>query len=159
MKRAQPLVVGGALALYVWRHRYGSEPLRNGGLIYRPVGDRGEPYPDWVRALNGKSGVYVIREVADDGTRETVYVGDSHTNRLYNTLTRHFAVWRRWKFYWRGQYGEGHDPGLTYDRSRVEVAARVTSPDVALDEEARLIRRLKPRDNILGQSEEETVPF
>jgi len=159
MNRAIPIVVGGAVALYVWRNCYGTEPLRNGGLTYRPIGDRGEPYPEWVRALDGKSGVYVIREVADDGSTETVYVGESHSNRLYDTLTRHFQQWRRWKGYWRGQYGEGHDPGLTYDRSRVEVAARVTSPSDALDEEARLIRRLKPRDNILGQPEEETVPF
>jgi hypothetical protein len=53
---------------------------------------------------------------------------------------------------------EGHDPGLTYDRERVEVAVRVTSPARALDEEARLIRRLAPRDNILGQAEE-AIPF
>ena len=67
--------------------------------------------------------------------------------------------WRRWKGYWRGQYAQGHDPGLTYDRASVEVAVRVTSPDAALDEEARLIRRLKPRDNVLGQPEVEDVPF
>ena len=67
--------------------------------------------------------------------------------------------WRRWKGFWRGQYGEGHDPGLTYPRASVEVAARVTSPDDAIDEEARLIRRLHPRDNLLGQPELEEVPF
>ena len=159
MNRAIPILVGGAIGLYVWRRRYGTEPLRNAGLTYRPVGARGEHYPEWVRALVGKSGVYVIREIGDDGTSDVVYVGASSTDRLYNTLTRHFQVWRRWKGFWRGQYGEGHDPGLTYDRSRVEVAARVTSPVDALDEEARLIRRLRPRDNILGQPEEEPVPF
>lgn len=159
MNRALPFLVGGAIGAYVWRNRYGSRPLRNAGLIYRPVGDRGEPYPDWVRALDGKSGVYVIREVGEDGAPETVYVGESHSGRLYSTLTRHFQRWRRWKGYWRGQYGEGHDPGLTYDRSRVEVAARVTTPGDAIEEEARLIRRLKPRDNLLGQPDEEPVPF
>lgn len=66
--------------------------------------------------------------------------------------------WRRWKGWWRGQYGEGHDPGLTYDRDRVEVAVRVTSATKALDEEARLIRRLRPRDNLLGQPEA-PIPF
>jgi hypothetical protein len=55
--------------------------------------------------------------------------------------------WRRWKGFWKGQYGEGHDPGLTYDRDSVEVAVRITSPSASLDEEMRLIRRLKPRDN------------
>lgn len=67
--------------------------------------------------------------------------------------------WRRWKGFWRGQYGEGHDPGLTYDRASVEVAIKLTSPDDALDEEARLIRRLRPRDNLIGQPDLEEVPF
>jgi hypothetical protein len=33
------------------------------------------------------------------------------------------------------------------------------SPDAALDEEARLIRRLRPRDNLIGQPELEEAPF
>ncbi len=127
---------------------------RNGSLTYRPVGRRGEPYPDWVRALKGKSGVYVIREGG-----EVVYVGESHTERLYDTLTRHFQTWRRWKGFWKGQYAEGHDPGLTYDRNKVEVAVRVTSAAMALDEEARLIARLRPRDNLTGVPALEDPPF
>jgi len=67
--------------------------------------------------------------------------------------------WRRWKQFWKGGYSEGHDPGLTYDRDRVDVAVKVTSPDDAIDEERRLIRRLHPRDNLLGQPELEEVPF
>ena len=69
--------------------------------------------------------------------------------------------WRRWKGFWKGQYAEGHDPGLTYPRDSVEVAVRVTSPAKSLDEEMRLIARLKPRDNLIGQPEavEEEVPF
>jgi hypothetical protein len=130
---------------------------RNAALVYRPIGDRGDPYPEWVRNLRGRSGVYVIRERAGDA--RTVYVGESHTGRLYETLTRHFQDWRRWKRFWRGQYGEGHDPGLTYPRGTVEVAVRITSPNTALDEEARLIRRLRPRDNLLGQPELEDAPF
>jgi hypothetical protein len=128
--------------------------IRNGGLTYRPVGRSGEPYPAWVRALKGKSGVYVIRQGG-----EPVYVGESHSDRLYETMTRHFQSWRRWKGFWRGQYAEGHDPGLTYRRESVEVAARVTSPERAMDEEERLIRRLRPRDNLLGQPELEEAPF
>lgn len=129
--------------------------LRNGALTYRPVGERGEPYPDWLRAIKGESGVYVIR---DRATGETLYVGESHTGRLYETLTRHVQEWRRWKNWWKGQYGEGHDPGLTYERDRVDVAVRVTRADDAIDEELRLIRRLKPRDNLVGQPDE-AVPF
>jgi hypothetical protein len=131
---------------------------RNAGFLYRPVGAPGEAYPDWVRALKDKAGVYVIR---DGESREIVYVGSS-AGRLYDTLTRHFQTWRRWKGFWRGQYGEGHDPGLTYPRDGVEVAVRVTTPSRCLDEELRLIRKLKPRDNVLGQTDrvaDEVVPF
>jgi hypothetical protein len=70
-----------------------------------------------------------------------------------------FWRWRRYKSFWRGQYAEGHDPGLTYDRASVEVAIKETPADAALDEEARLIRRLRPRDNLLGQPELEEAPF
>lgn len=130
---------------------------RNAGSVYRPVGAPGDAYPEWVRSLKGKAGVYVIREAS---SREIVYVGSS-TKQLYDTLTRHFQTWRRWKGFWRGQYGEGHDPGLTYERDSVEVAVRVTPASRALDEEMRLIRRLKPRDNLIGQPEraDDPVPF
>jgi hypothetical protein len=129
---------------------------RNAALTYRSIGSSGEPYPDWIRALKGKAGVYVIRNLA---TREVVYVGSS-TGRLYDTLTRHFQTWRRHKGFWRGQYGEGHDPGLTYDRDSVEVAIRVTSASKCLDDEMRLIARLRPRDNLIGQPElAEEAPF
>ena len=60
--------------------------LRNAGFIYRPVGDRGEPYPEWLRRIRGSSGVYIIRERGGP----IVYVGVSVANRLYETLTRHF---------------------------------------------------------------------
>jgi hypothetical protein len=68
--------------------------LRNAALKYRPIGGTGEPYPAWVRALRGKSGVYVIREQQRDGSVPIVYVGESHTRRLYQTLTRHFQTVR-----------------------------------------------------------------
>jgi hypothetical protein len=124
---------------------------RNAALSsYRPVGDRGEPYPAWLRRLRGDSGVYVIREI--DGP--IVYVGSS-VGRLYETLTRHFQTWRRYKGFWRGQFAEGADPGLTYTRGDVEVAIKVTAPGDAHDGELRTIRRLQPRDNQLGQPEPE----
>jgi hypothetical protein len=138
--------------------------LRNARLIYRPVGTSGERYPDWIRALDGKSGVYVIKEVQRDGSEQIVYVGESHSARLYDTLTRHLQTWQRDKKFWRDQFGgQGHDPGLTYPRHRVLVAARVLPPARAIAEEARLIRKLRPRDNLLKQPDdttgEEVVPF
>ncbi len=130
---------------------------RNGALTYRPVGASGEPYPDWVRALKDAAGVYIIRDLA---THEVVYVGSS-SGRLYDTLTRHFQQWRRYKGYWRGQYGHGHDPGLTYPRQKVEVAIRRTSPADAFDQEMTLIARLRPRDNMIGQPApaDDEIPF
>ncbi len=133
--------------------------LRNGTMsAYRRVGERGEGYPEWVRALKGKAGVYVIR---DADTHECLYVGSS-AGRLYDTLTRHFQTWRRWKGFWKGQYGEGADPGLTYPRAAVEVVVRLTSSGDALDEEMRAIARHRPRDNQIGQptaATDEPIPF
>jgi len=63
--------------------------IRNGGLTYRPVGGTGEPYPEWVRRLKGASGVYVIRQGG-----QTVYVGASFSDRLYETMTRHLQTVR-----------------------------------------------------------------
>ncbi|MFT3693960.1 MAG: peptidoglycan DD-metalloendopeptidase family protein [Kofleriaceae bacterium] len=129
---------------------------RNAGFLYRPVGASGEAYPEWVRSLKGKAGVYLIRERRSG---ELVYIGSS-AGRLYDTLTRHFQSWRRFKSYWRGQYSEGHDPGLTYERSSIEVAVRLTPPTKSFDEEMRLIARMKPRDNLIGQSiADDDVPF
>lgn len=125
---------------------------RNGTLsAYRRVGESGDPYPDWVRRLRGQSGVYVIREI--DGP--ILYVGSS-VGRLYETLTRHLQRWRRWKGYWREhQFAEGADPGLTYKRNTVEVAIKLTTPGDAHEEEMRMIQRLRPRDNQLGQPDPE----
>jgi hypothetical protein len=174
------LVTGGAVAviIYIGTRPPDSEapeasaapdeprerPFRNASLSYRSLGRVGERYPDWVRALRGKSGVYIIRERQRDRANPIVYVGESHTNRLYQTLTRHFQAWRRAKKFWTGQYGgQGHDPGLTYDRARCTVAVRVLPAERAMDEEARLIARLRPRDNLIGQPQaaetDEVVPF
>jgi hypothetical protein len=135
-----------------YRNRGGPTPLK-----YRSVGTVGAPYPEWVRALRGQSGVYVIR---DRATREVVYVGESHTGNLYETLTRHLQQWNRWtkRSWWPGQFAPSdHDPGLTYQRDAVEVAARVLVEDDPIDEELRLIERLRPRDNVRGQPVEEVV--
>ena len=124
---------------------------RNGTMsAYRPLGERGERYPEWVQRLRGASGVYVIREIGGP----IVYVGSS-VHRLYETVTRHVQRWRRFKGYWRGQFAEGADPGLTYERNSVEVAIKLTTPDDAHEEELRMIRRLQPRDNQIGQPEPE----
>jgi hypothetical protein len=121
-----------------------------GRLTYRPVGGEGKPYPEWLRGLDGKSGVYVIRQRG-----RVVYVGESHADRLYGTVTRHFQGWKRRKKWWSGVFSK-HDPGLTYERATCEVAVRVVPKGRAVDAQNALIRRLDPKDNVLGQDE---APF
>lgn len=122
--------------------------------VWRTVGRPGEAYPAWVRDLKGKSGVYLIR---DAGSSRVAYVGESHTDRLYETLTRHFQRWRRKKGFWAGFFDRSeNDPGVTYDRGAVEVSVRVTPRNRALSVESALIARLKPTDNREGAGD---VPF
>ncbi len=92
----------------------------------------GAEYPDWVRALKKKSGVYVIQRKWDG---ECLYVGESHTGRLYETLTRHFQAW------------SGRTAGPTWDRAEVLVAVKVTPAGRAVAEQNAVICRLKPREN------------
>jgi len=58
---------------------------RSGNLTYLSVGNRGEPYPEWLRALKGASGVYVIR---GRDTAEILYRGESHTGRPLTKRSR-----------------------------------------------------------------------
>jgi hypothetical protein len=142
-----------------------SGPLRNAQLTFQPVGYPSDPYPPWVHDLRGRSGVYVIRAPGESGEREIVYVGSSDADRLYETLTRHFQTWRRRKSrrYYPTEYTDGHDPGLVYPRETAEAAVIITRSEDARDLEFDLIDRLRPRDNLIGQSspppEDEEVPF
>jgi len=124
---------------------------------WRTVGGTGERYPEWVRALDGKSGAYAIRTTGVFAPT-VVYVGESHTGSLYKTLTRHFQGWSRSraKSWWAGQFSPAQtDPGHTYPRDKCEVFVNVTSRGGALDRQNALIRRFKPRDNHTSQE----VPF
>lgn len=124
---------------------------RAGLSDFASVGNFGDPYPPWLQALRGASGVYVIRERQADGSAPIVYVGSANTGRLYETLTRHFQAWRRGKPYWRGMFGR-NDPGPTYDRSRAEAAIVLTDDDDARTVEAELIALLAPRENKIHQA-------
>lgn len=127
-------------------------PYRNRGprrtsvrLTFAPVGAPGERYPDWVRALRGVSGVYAIRE--HDGRQPVlVYIGESHTDNLYGTLTRHWQTWRRLGI---GRRESAHDPGLWYRRERCEAAVLVTPSGNATCIQDALIDYLSPRDNLI----------
>lgn len=88
----------------------------------------------WMRELYGQNGVYMIRS---DGTGELLYIGESHTGRLFYTVTRHMWNW------------EGRGAGPTYSPSRVQIAVElIDDPHEAIDRQFELIRRLSPRDNV-----------
>lgn len=131
---------------------------KGGSLIYHPLGGDNERWPGWLHAFKTACGVYSIR---DKASGSVLYVGSS-ANRLYDTITRHFQTWGRKKGFWKGyKAGADHDPGMTYRRSRCEVAVRVVACGDHLDEEARTIQRLKPRDNLVmdPSGELEDAPF
>ena len=135
------------------------DAARSGVLTYHPLGGDGQPWPAWLRAFGAACGVYVIRDKSSHSVR---YVGSS-ARRLYDTITRHFQTWQRKKTFWRGMRGgAGHDPGMTYTRARCEVAVRLCECGEETEEEAGLIARLRPRDNLVERpdgSELEDAPF
>jgi hypothetical protein len=96
----------------------------------------GRGFEPWVRELDDTSGVYLIR---DTQTREVVYIGESHTGRLRETLTRHLYAWR------------GRGSGPSYHPALVEVAIiEATTPlDDPVADQYALIERYQPRDNTM----------
>ncbi len=96
----------------------------------------GERYPDWIRGLGRKNGVYFIRE-RSSGT--VVYIGESHSDRLYATLTRHFQQWT----------DKYNTAGATYDRDDIEVAVVIVPKTHALYLQNELICIFEPPDNRL----------
>ncbi len=103
-----------------------------------PLAPDGGGFADWLRELRGRglNGVYLVR---DAGSREIVYIGESHTGRLYETLTRHLYAWN----------GKGSGP--SYAPSLVELAVIVaeTPLDDPVADQYALIQEHEPRDNIM----------
>ena len=111
-------------------------------LIYTPTKVGGRYHPR-IRELANASGVYVIRR-RESG--RVLYVGESHSGRLYDTLTRHFRAWT------------GPTAGYTCDPADVEVAiVRVPAPSAVAAQNA-LIARLRPHWNVNGKPDDDT-PF
>lgn len=99
-----------------------------------PVDEQHKFLP-WVHELRGKNGVYLIRDAT---TKELLYVGESHRERLMHTLMRHLWVWN------------GRGSGPTYSPRFVEIAVELYErPDEAIDRQFELIRQLDPRDNVV----------
>lgn len=87
------------------------------------------------------SGVYAI---AERRSRRVLYVGESHSGRLYDTITRHFRSWAVDPS--RDAQGRRRG-GTTYNRLQVLVAFVITEADVAQAAQFAEISRLRPRDN------------
>ena len=114
-------------------------------MRWRSIGVPGV-FEDWILDLRGYSGVYAIR---DTYSGEVLYVGESHTGRLYDTLTRHF----------QSRSHSYHGPNL--DRGRCEAKAEVCSVGEVEDLQYEWISRLRPTLNELvpaGATDDE-VPF
>lgn len=112
-------------------------------LAYRDPNGKPGQYADWLRALANQSGAYVIRSKE---TRRALYVGESHTGRLYDAIRHHFVP--RSKPHW---LLGGHDlTEYKCSRHAVEVAVRVTPPAGAIGAQNNLIQRLQPSANTNG---------
>jgi len=105
-------------------------------LQFRPI-KNGKAIADWVKALKGKSGVYIVRERGWLGN--VLYVGESHTGRLYSTLLRHF---QRWK---------GPTAGPTFSESKVEVAVVRTPAAKAVETQNAVIAEYRPELNTVAK--------
>ena len=115
--------------------------------MWRPVGASGD-YPDWLRDLKAKRGVYAIR-YASSG--RIAWVGHSTSTKggLYKTITRHFQHWEREGRSARASYS--YERGDTYSRGNAEVAVWVapskTADATVYDLETALVCELDPEDN------------
>lgn len=96
----------------------------------------GEAFAPWLGELVGRNGVYLIRDAA---TREVLYIGESHTSRLYETLTRHLYVWN----------GKGSGPAYHPQAVQIAVMVAETPLDDPVADQYALIQELEPRDNIM----------
>jgi hypothetical protein len=105
-------------------------------LEFRPVKENGS-VADWVKTLKGRSGVYIVRERGFLGS--IVYVGESHTGRLYATLLRHFQHWK------------GPTAGPTFPVLDVEVAIVRTPANKALETQNAIIAEFEPKLNVIGK--------
>lgn len=113
-------------------------------LNFRAIGGKaGDRYPEWLLAVDGKSGVYVLKSKAG----RILYVGESHTGRLKATLVRHFQQWNRSRLNLYAKTDWSRTTGQTYDRGDVLVWVHPCRKDQAQKLQYRLIQQLSPRDN------------
>lgn len=114
-----------------------------------PAIDAAGRYSAELAALRGLdlSGVYAVLDLASFAAGESLvlYVGESHTGRLYDTITRHFRAWKR-------PDGTRRTGGHHYDRRRVVLTHTVMPADEVPAAQYAEILRLAPRDNVVDGS-------
>lgn len=121
---------------------------------FAPIDEDGEYVPRMVALRRAQaSGIYAI---IDERSMDVLYVGESHSGRLFETLTRHFRSWSIATGFDRQGRRAG---GTQYDRERVLVATSVTHDDEAQDAQVRAIARLDPEDNVNLFPDEVDAPF
>lgn len=111
-------------------------------------------YHPALQALRGRdaSGVYAIT----DRRGRVLYIGESHTGRLYDTITRHFRAWKRDAS--KDQWGRRRG-GTTYDRFLCRFCVELTPADAAAAAQFAHIQRLGPRDNAVVGGSVVDIPF
>lgn len=95
MKRVDFVILCGENAIGVGslgkvKNPGGRRPNAFRGQSWKPLVTQTNGVRAWhpeLAAARNRSGVYVLR---DRTTKRVLYVGESHTNRLYRTLLRHF---------------------------------------------------------------------
>jgi hypothetical protein len=122
-----------------------------------PICDERGRTLDWVRGnFRDVSGVYIILAAS---SMDPLYVGESHSNQLAETLLRHF---RAWKIDARNDPKGRRRGGTTYARRGVVVImAETPAQDAAAYQDA-LIDATKPRDNVIipdTDAEADAIPI
>jgi hypothetical protein len=122
--------------------------MSTGILLFSPLGEAGDPYPEWLRELTNSDGVYLILEKG-----VLAYIGESHTGRLYGTATRHFQRWS----------DKYNTAGPTYRRKDCEMALVLVPAAHAFPLQNDLILELAlrgqaPRDNRQLEAETDERP-
>lgn len=91
-----------------------------------------ETWRDWLDEIRGFCGVYRIR---DASSGEMLYIGESHSHRLYETLLRHFSAWR-------------NNESRTFAREEVQVSVRLCDPHEAAEMQFDALRKWPTRFNV-----------
>ena len=87
----------------------------------------------------GRSGCYAFRETRG---RKCLYVGESHTDRLWKTMLRHTHA--------RESFERQDEVAIWADRETVQIRYWISDPDAAIALECRLIQILRPTLNKTG---------